>query len=156
MEMQYIACRMVQDEAAFKKIVAEMVAYTKENPFDYDAAIEEAKNNKNAESTDGFLVTKSKKEEDLGMIRPYTQFVTIDGKGSLQLSYVEFTKGIEDCAQLTIVNNQHEELTEELIKYIWNLFFGDEPIHAAQTPPHVFLGVRLKYNYDPWADTENG
>lgn len=153
MKLQYISCRMVKDEAAFKKIAEEMIAYAKENPFDYGAAIEEARNN--AESNGEFLVTKGKKEEELGMIRPYTQFISIDGKGALQLSYVEFTKGIEDYTQLTVVNNQQDELGEDLIKYIWNLFFGDEPIRAAQTPPHVFLGVRVKYNYDPWADMEN-
>jgi hypothetical protein len=148
--MNLIACIAIQNEEILKSVISEMIAYAKANPFNYEAAIKEA-TAQGGEKNGEFIVAKGKSEEELGMVRPYTKFISFDGKTSIQLSYVEFSRDIEDISQLTIVNNSREDLTEEMIKYVWNLFFGDEPIKAAQTPPHVFIGVKMKYSYDPWA-----
>lgn len=122
-------------------VIAEMIRYASETPFDMNRAAEEAKK-AGAEVDEQGAIRVKNSDKRIPWMMPYNRFITMDGKTPLQLTYtISDIQGTIVC-QLTIINNQKEKLQPGDVGTIVPFFFSEnDEAMVVKTPPHVMVIV---------------
>jgi len=134
----------------FKDIVSNMITYASSGTFDSVQETANAKKNnqlKVSEVNEAGLV-RIRGHELLDVMKPYTKFLLM-GEHAFQITYYEMeVPEAGRFGQLTVVDNQHIEIDEDLVFDMAAEFFpSDEPNDFSniqimkETPPHVIVAV---------------
>ena len=120
----------------------EMVAFAKTQPFDFQKATDEAKENTKVKSEMVGPMLRVHGDEAIKAVAPYNKYVRV-GQHCLQLCYYEMNVEEGLVGQVTIVDNYKAPLETELVHSLCYLFLDmKRDIHAVETPSHVCVAMQ--------------
>jgi hypothetical protein len=144
MEIMY---ELIREDEQMAGIANAMICYAQLVDFDYKKAVEDAQQDTEmrTETVGPMMRVRGQKQPD--SLKKYTRFLAKTREKPYQVTYVEMP--VPDingrAAQLTLVDNFHNPISQEDADYFQRFFFPNGEVKRIEGPPeHVVVLVQLR------------